>query len=189
MVRRLVSPAGLLLVALCFALPFVAVSCDSPEVSVTAEYTGTDMVVGGEPAVSVSGDQVPEEPGEADEALGVQPAAVLAIAAIVAGILVAFLPGRRTRLLGGAAAASAAVLFLVVSQILMQGDLAGRIDTEVGSDLPDGAGAGDFVHVQYGFWLALVLASAVALYNCVEFYLGARPQPSPVTSSPQPLPD
>jgi hypothetical protein len=189
LVRRLVSPAGLLLVALCFALPFVAVSCDSPGVSVTAEYTGVDMLVGGAPAVTLSGDQVPPDPGDADVSIGVQPAAVLAMAATVAGILVAFVPGRRTRLLGGAVAATAAAVFLVVGQILVQGYLARQVESGVGADPPDGDRGADFVAARYGFWLALVLACAVALFHCFELYRTARPRsPSEVTPAPQPSP-
>ena len=185
LVRRLVSPAGLVLVALCFALPFAAVSCDTP-IQVRADYSGTDMLTGGRPAVSVSDEAVsPQEAEElSDEPIDLQPAAVLAMLAIVAGILVAALPARRPRMFGGLAAAAAVVVFLGLNQFLVQRQLAREIEQEVGTQLPGGTSGGDFVHTRYGFWLALSLALAVTLYNGVELYRvrrsnGPGPPPQP----------
>jgi hypothetical protein len=167
LVRRLVSPAGLLLVAICFALPFVSVSCDSP-VQLRADYTGTDMLVSGTPTVSVSDRDVSRQSADdlADEPIDVQPAAAVAMLAIVAGILVAALRGRRARLFGGTAAAAASVLLLAVNQVLVRRHLSGQIEQELGSRLPGGTSGIDYVHTRYGFWLALAFASAVTLYNC-----------------------
>jgi hypothetical protein len=181
LVRRLISPAGLLLVALCFALPFVAVSCDTP-IKASAQYTGADLVVGGSPSVSVDQGGAAQQQDElADEPIGVQPAAVVALLAVLAGILVAGLPGRRARVYGGVAAAAATVVLLAVNQILVEGYLSREVEREVGSDLPDGTSGGDFVEARYGFWLALALASAVLLYQCFELYREVRPRPRPPT--------
>jgi hypothetical protein len=169
LVRRLVSPAGLLLVAICFALPFVSVSCDTP-VRLRADYSGVDMLGGGTPSVSVSDEAVSGQDAEdvSDEPIDVQPAAVVAMLAVVAGILVAALRGRRARLLGGTAAALATVVLLGVNQVLAQRHLSREIEREVGAELPGGASGGDYVHTRYGFWLALALACAVLLYQCFE---------------------
>jgi hypothetical protein len=177
LVRRLVSPAGLLLVAICFALPFVSVSCDAP-VRLRADYTGADLVVGGTPSVSVSDEAVSGQDADdlSDEPIDMQPAAVVAMLSIVAGILVAALRGRRARLFGGAAAALATAMFLAVNQILAQRHLSREITQEVGAQLPGGASGGDFVHTRYGFWLALALACAVTLYNGVAVYREVRPK-------------
>jgi hypothetical protein len=174
LVRRLLSPAGLLLVALCFALPFVAVSCDTP-IRASAQYTGADLVVGGAPTVSVAERGAAQQDDElADEPIDVQPAAVVALLAILAGILVAFLPGRRARVYGGVAAVAATVVLLAVNQILVQRELSREVERELGSDLPAGTSGGDFVEARYGFWLALSLASAVLLYQCFELYRLSR---------------
>jgi hypothetical protein len=181
LVRRLISPAGLLLVALCFTLPFVAVSCDDP-VQASVTYTGTDLLAGGTPSVSVAEDGVAEQDAEAlpDEPIAVQPAAVVAMLAVLAGVLVAALPGRRARVFGGTAAAAATVALLAANQVLVQRHLAGEVERELGSELPDGAAAGDFVETRYGFWLALALAAAVLLYQCAELYRALRrPHPPP----------
>jgi hypothetical protein len=171
LLRRLVSPAGLLLVALCFTLPFVAVSCDTP-VQVRADYAGTDMLAGGRPSVTVSDETVSPQDAEelSDEPIDLQPAAVLAMLAIVAGILVAALATRRARVLGGTVAAAATVLFLGLNQILVQRQLALQIEGELGAQLPGGTSGGDYVETRYGFWLALSFASAVVLYNGFELY-------------------
>ncbi len=176
LVRRLISPAGLLLVALCFALPFVAVSCDTP-VRASAEYTGADLVVGGTPSVSVAEGGVTQDDTLPDERIDVQPAAGVALLAVLAGILVAALPGRRGRVYGGVVAAAATVVLLVVDQILVQGHLSRQVERELGADLPAGTSGGDFVEARYGFWLALALASAVLLYQCFELYQEVRPRP------------
>jgi hypothetical protein len=171
LVRRLISPAGLVLVAVGFVLPFAAVSCDTP-VKVTAQYTGTDLLVGGTPSVSVSGEGVSQQDTEevSDEPIDVQPAAVLAMLAILAGILVAVLPGDRLRVLGGAAAAGATLVLLIVNQILVHGYLSREVEQEVGPSMPEGSSGGDFVSARYGFWLAVSFASLVVLFQAVELY-------------------
>jgi hypothetical protein len=186
LVRRLVSPAGLLLVAICLALPFVSVSCDSP-VQLRADYTGADMLVGGKPTVSVSDKNVSQQDAAdvSDEPIEVQPAAVVAFLAIAGGILVSALRGRRARLFGSAAAALATVVLLAVNQVLVGRYLSRQIEREVGRDLPGATSGGDYVHTRYGFWLALALACAVTLYNGVELYRAVRP---PVLRSWPPAP-
>lgn len=171
LVRRLISPAGLVLVAICFVLPFAAVSCAEP-VQVTVEYTGTDMLAGGTPSVTVSGEGVSQSDTEelSDEPIEVQPAAVVAMLAILAGILVAVLPGGRLRVLGGAAAAGATLVLLIVNQVLVHGYLGREVEREVGDSMPDGGSGGDFVSARYGFWLAVAFASLVVVYHAYELY-------------------
>lgn len=189
LVRRLLSPVGLLLVAICFGLPFVAVSCESPGVTVTAEYTGTDLLVGGTPSVSVTGDQVSQESAEeeADDPIDVQPAAVLALLAIISGIGVAALPGHRRRLVGAAAAAGATLLLLVINQVLVQNYLSRQVEDEIGTDLPAGSSAGDFISARYGFWLALAVALTVTAYNGFELFRYRRhtTAPDPAAAEPE----
>ncbi|MGW1677070.1 hypothetical protein [Saccharopolyspora sp. NPDC002376] len=60
--RKAISPAGFLLVMLCFGLPFVTVSCESSVGSISAEITGWDLVFGGKATTTATGDFAPTGP-------------------------------------------------------------------------------------------------------------------------------
>jgi hypothetical protein len=107
--RRLVSPAGFVLVGLLFLLPFLTVSCsDGPEPMVNAVFDGTDLLTGGDPDVVTFGeanapDQDPAEfLNSAKWALGIesfdrQPFAIAAAAVLLFGVLTALIRERMTR--------------------------------------------------------------------------------------------
>jgi hypothetical protein len=159
---RLVSPAGFLLVLLCFALPFVAVSCHSPAGTITARYSGADLVVGGEPDIVTDG-RVPARTGTVDAPdLGVQSLAVITVVAVLAGIAVALLPAVRTRVLAGVAAGLVAFLGLVANQVVVVDALIKEVARSSTASVRQ---ANDAVESGSGFTLALVLLLAVVGHN------------------------
>ena len=104
--RRLISPALLLAVLLCFFLPFFSVSCSSGVAQMKATVTGMDQVLGGEPEytgfrpppAAQGATAVPEESSR------VSPPAVVGFVAILLGIGVGLgLPRPKARWLSGAA--------------------------------------------------------------------------------------
>lgn len=155
--RRLVSPAGLLLALLCFGLPFVAVSCGTT----TVEYTGLDLVVGGTPTVTEKNaiDSTPGMP------IPVQPLAVLTVLSIAGGIAVVALP--RVPVLTRAVVASLAALLLMVNEIVTYQRIVHELRTSADLRIPAGQAA-DMVRMRSGFWFALALLLGVATYNVVE---------------------
>lgn len=73
MIDRLLSPAGFGIALLLFLLPFVTVSCGSPqtnyEVEASFTFTGIDLLNGGTPDIDISGDGAQStDPTEDDEA-------------------------------------------------------------------------------------------------------------------------
>lgn len=178
LVQKLISPAGLVLVLLCFLLPFVTVSCESAVVDYEATYDGTDFVVGGDPHITVSrpGGAEGEEEGQEGARAAPQVLAILALFTTLTGIVVALLPyarlasrPTRARTIATAATAALALAFLVISQLvvtdhivdeLQQGDTAGIGVTR--------STAEDMVASRFGFWLASTLLIAVIAYNVVD---------------------
>ena len=53
LLRRILSPAGFLLVACCFLLPFLGIDFDSPLLRGRAGWSGVDLAVGGNASVSL----------------------------------------------------------------------------------------------------------------------------------------
>ena len=90
---RVLSPTGFLLVACCFLLPFVTVSCGAG--SVTSTYNGTDLVAGDRAQVSVAASDGAVPPQAAiDEArdrgskpIESQALIVAALAVVVCGLV------------------------------------------------------------------------------------------------------
>lgn len=180
LVSRLVGPAGFALAALFFLFPFVAVSCDDPELggSIEVSYTGVDLATGGDPAVETVGhfgrevgDPIGEDEDPPDPA--VQGLAILTLLVIVAGLVLSVLPAAVARLFGAAGAAALGAALLVVTQSVAHSNLVSSI---VASAREGGAEsltlierlADDMVQIRIGFWLALavlvlVLAFTVAI--------------------------
>lgn len=127
LVRRLASPAGLIMAGLCLLLPFMSASCASesrPRVQWQVTYTGVDVLTGGRPDVAFT-DDADKEPihtlddAEVRQLLGTppaplppQPSAWLAVALLVAALAATALPSRtwRRTATGGLALAAAVVL-------------------------------------------------------------------------------
>lgn len=164
--RKLLSPSGFLLVLLCFALPFVTVSCDHPAGTVTLDYTGGDLLLGGEPSVSGLPRSAPTPDGVFADA---QLFAFLAFFAGFVGLCAGFAWLWRARFLAGLGAAGLAAMFLVANQFTV----VRRISDEIEAAGPFSPGAADeMVATRYGFWLALALLGLLVGYHLFEVATG-----------------
>src|SRR3954447_11363360 len=134
LIARLSSPVALLLTALLFALPFVAVGYDVPLQRMWITYSGADLVAGADPTIAVweSGDGDPGHPltrytYTVEQFFGTsyatdypparQPLAVVAIGLIAAAVLGGLIlrPARLRAAVSAAGALGAAVaLFAAV---------------------------------------------------------------------------
>jgi hypothetical protein len=192
LVRRLLSPTGFVLAALCFLLPFLAVRCESPQAtgvsagSLEYRWAGVDLVTGRRPDLEVR----QEQDGNLDNGLeryaernyagggaftppalvvAAQPLAIIALALLAIGLASAALPRGRWRAVAGAGSAMLAALALIGAQAHARAQLTARLaelaPAYVGSDdFPDSR---RFVHTMGGFWLAFVLLMVVGLVNVV----------------------
>src|SRR5689334_22022375 len=101
---RLISPAGFLLALAFFLLPFAAVSCEVPSVgSVEASYTGVDLITGGDPSTTTTGEFTSDSssPVKKDDPVpktDVQVLAIITAVLLAAGLVASAAPGIRTRL-------------------------------------------------------------------------------------------
>lgn len=194
LVRRLLSPAGFLLVAICFVLPFVTVSCESsggdpPGVIAEGTYSGVDMVVGGAPDLTWQGlgrDDLPEdlqaqEDPEEPEPLDPQPLAILAAVAIALGVAAALLPTRWARTLAGLGCAAIGVVTLIGAELVLLSDIQHQIN-EGGLD-EAGAGVEARVRPRFGFWLAALFLLGLAVANGLALLRTRAAPPVPGTGT------
>ncbi|HEU5161324.1 MAG TPA: hypothetical protein VFU43_30305 [Streptosporangiaceae bacterium] len=173
MSKLFVRPAGLLLALMCFTLPFLAVSCDTPVGGVSAEYAGVDFVFGGEPSLTgsaadeaTSGEEGGDESAtDEDGRVDPQPLAVLAFVSIIGGLVLSVLPRLRAHTLANLGAGVTMSLLLVANQIVLH-DAA--VNELAESDEIFAARAAEMVGTRYGFWLTLMLLLAVVGYSVVE---------------------
>jgi hypothetical protein len=170
--RRLLSPAGFVLVILCFLFPFVAVSCESAVGSVSVEYTGNDLAFGGQPSISTSAGDVPPE-SDIPRATP-QPLALLAYLLTIAGLFAALIPPLRARLRTSAIIAGIAALFVIINETAVYNRIVSQLAGRSGSRLGSGVdslrteAASSLVHTQAGFWLTTLLLLAITTLNIVE---------------------
>lgn len=161
---RIASPSTLALALIMLLLPFLSVSCDVPggfgrvTQGGTTSYTGVDLLVGGDPAVT---EENLRPIGEAqDDNIGVQPAVVLGAIVVLAALALALM--RRSLLAVGAAAAG--WVLMVLGLLGARRNLTDRLETQLVTPLPDGKTPGDYVAIGPGFWLmTLLIAVAVGL--------------------------
>lgn len=166
LVKRLLSPAGFLLVLGLFLLPFVTVSCDTGVGEIRADYTGVDVATGARPLLVIPPEveQMRRELAEAFEDIGppseeskpiakskassqltppagtVPQVLVIATTAVaLAGLLAGFLPALRRRQQLTAAAAGLAVALLVAAEIVAQQNVTARIMDSAVKDVPGSA--------------------------------------------------
>jgi hypothetical protein len=193
---RLASPAGLLLVGLCFALPFLTVSCSGEEGGQSFQgslsYTGGDLVVGGRvdlryetrdergvhrvDVTNMERDPVNSSPVEP---IPIEPFAVAGVALLGAGVLAGLLrPAGLRRLAAGTAALVAAIVVVggtLRSRNRMAEQLAPLLSDTKTRDT-------DMIDFGYGFWLALGLLLIVAVGNIAGSLRvpapGERPAPA-----------
>ncbi|MGH3647056.1 MAG: hypothetical protein ACRDTM_07760 [Micromonosporaceae bacterium] len=178
-VRRLLSPGGFVLVAVCFLLPFLTVSCEAEGHRGELTYQGTDLVVGGAPDVAMDGmtrDELPEalrsnEQVKELEGLEPQPFAIASLLLILVGAATALLPTVWSRALGGLACAAVAVMFLVAAQTILRSDLRAGLDPEAAQAV------GVQISDRYGFWLAVGLLAGVTALNLLLLVIASREPP------------
>ena len=175
---RLASPGGLLLVGLCFTLPFLTVSCSGREGGQSFQgslsYTGGDLVVGGRADLHyetrdergvhrVDVTNMERDPvGNPVEPIPVEPFAVAGAALLGAGALAGFLRPAGLRRLAAGTAASVAAIFLAGAALRSRNRMADQLapllsDTKTRNT--------EMIDFGYGFWLALGLLMVVAVGN------------------------
>jgi hypothetical protein len=191
---RLFNPVTLLLAAVCFALPFAAVGCDTPggyagaSAGGVSSYNGVALVIGGRPEVT-EGHERPVPDGENDR-LPPQPAQAAALLAILAACGLAIgVREVRTRRAAVTVVAVAAGAALLVGQLLVEAELTVRVADHLGRMAAEGVAidpaktARDYVLTGQGFRLCLVLLILVIVLNAIGWWR-VRPRPALVTSPP-----
>ena len=127
LIRRLTSPAGILLAGLCLLLPFVSASCGTEQrsgVQWRATYTGVDVLDRGRPTIAFTDDAAKQSIHTLDDAelhqllgeppapLPAQPLAWLAVALMAAALAATALPASRRRITATAGLCLAAAVLL-----------------------------------------------------------------------------
>jgi hypothetical protein len=188
LLRRLLSPGGFVLVACCFLLPFVTVSCSNTP-GVSATYTGKDLVVGGRADFAVPDEYRPQVESDfpPDQAavpspsemlapytkpIERQPLAALVLLVVVIGVLAVAIgpPWPRTLVAGGAGLIGA--VFLVGAEVVARRAAVARINADAGPLV--GPTATSEPHIVTGvsngsgFWLALLLLCLLAGGNLIH---------------------
>jgi hypothetical protein len=187
--HMLLRPSGFLLVLMCFALPFLTVSCDSAASAVSVTYSGYDLVTNGRPTVEGRGlraDSATDGTGgqQGDGVAGLQPLAIVIVGLLVAAaVMVSVAPGR-LRLWSGAGAALVAAVLLAVNQALVHRRVVDALNQAVSKTQDQSVSIGVFndlrleaaklVHTRFGFWLALALLLVLALYYGVRSATAGR---------------
>jgi hypothetical protein len=188
---RLASPAGIGLALLLFlVLPFLSVSCDIPAIGeMGATYSGADVTFGGDPTVSVPAEarDLTEDLGtstseDAPPDPGVVALGIVAAALMVLGMASAALPRLRTRLLGGGVLALLAAAAVVVTQLVAQANLRATLladarDTGAAEGAPGTPEdlVDRLIKTEVGFWLTVVVLTAVAVANAFVLFLKPKP--------------
>jgi hypothetical protein len=195
---RSFNPVTLVLVALCFALPFVTVGCDTPGGFAGASpggesrFTGFALAVGGAAEVS-DGHERPVPPGSSDR-LPPQPAAAAALLVVIAAVALTFTL-HQPRARRGAVAVLAAVgaTALMVNQALAQAEITLRVADHLnrfvaqGGQLDPAKTAHDYVHTGPGFGLAMIGLAVLVILNSIGWWR-ARPRPALVAPRVSPGP-
>lgn len=186
LLQRLLAPVGFAVVAFCYALPFAALRLDDQAFHLAQTFSGRDLVIGGrsrphieallgDPAAGMEvlpSSEIPPYLGGGGVTASAQPAFMVAIVLIIAGLAAAILAGDRMRAVVSAVAGSGAAAAMGLGAWLFlhpAGDPFGL------------APVFRFVPA-YGFWLALVLLVGLAADGLV---LSLRP-PRAQTQLPAP---
>lgn len=168
--RGLISPAGLVLALFCFGLPFLTVSCETPIMSVSADYTGWDLAFASEPHVTTSGAGGDVAAQQGDASLPWQPLALVAVLIIVCGIVLTFASPRNRRVTG-IVTGSVAALLVIANQGMARGAVVAELKKSY--VIPPWT-IDRLVESRVGYWLTLALLFAVVAYNAVELALERR---------------
>jgi len=168
--RRVLSPAGYLIVALFFLLPFVGVDFDSPLLRGRAGWSGVDVTVGGEASISLNIIWYGENGALRTEAttmeafygeeradqflphqfLHSQALAIAAAVMVLAGLLSGVLAGQRVQAWVAAVAGLGAAGTIVIAE-------ARAVEF-----------TGPYTAPEYGFWLTLGLLIVLGAANAVH---------------------
>lgn len=159
----MIRPAGFVVAGLLMFLPFISVSCDVPggygraAPGGTTQYSGVDLIVGGEPGVDP-----PDKLREGDSGrIAPQPLAILTVLLLIAGIVIALRVGHTlSRRAAIALLSGVAAICLVVNQITVQTLLFERVPSK-------------YVHNQPGFWLCLSTLVVVMFANAIGWLRAA----------------
>jgi hypothetical protein len=185
---RWFNPATLILAALCFALPFVSVSCDTPggyagaSPGGTSTYRGVTLVVGAAPEVTEGHERA--VPAGEDDQLPPQPALAGALIALIgATVLSIVVADARTRRAAVAALALVGATALLVGVALVQAELRVRVADHLtrlaqeGVQLDPAKSANDYVQTGQGVLLCLLLLVVVVVVNAIGWWR-LRPRPA-----------
>jgi hypothetical protein len=188
---RALSPTTLILAGLCFALPFVTVSCATPggygraAAGGTVSYTGVDLAVGGQPDVTPA-DKLRPDSQQRDDRLPPQPTALILLVLIAAGTgaAIAMTETRARRatvaLIGGVAATA-----LLVNQALAQSEVTVNVGEQLALASP-GADPHQYVNAGIGFVICLILLLGVTVANAIAWWWRRKPQLALVTAGADP---
>jgi hypothetical protein len=170
LVQRLLAPVGFAVVAFCYALPFAALRLDDQIFRLAQTFSGRDLVIGGksrphidtmlgDPAATVvlPSSEIPPSLGGEGVTIDAQPAFMVAIVLVVAGLAAAILAGDRVRALVSAVAGAGAAAAMGLGAWLLP--RAGGSPFGLASELRFAPA--------YGFWLALVLLVGLAVDGLV----------------------
>lgn len=185
LIRRLASPAGLLLTLMCFAFPFLAVSCEAPVGSMKADISGVDMMLGTEPDVETTGifagmedkatskGKAAEDDGGFEPSLAVSMLVPAAFLSVVAALVLSVIPvaGLVLRALAMVAVAAAGVLAPAGVYLTKHEMVAEVVSRQKPGDAALGFGASaveSMIHVRYGLWVMLALLALSGLALAVD---------------------
>jgi hypothetical protein len=188
LLRRLLSPVGLLFVAICCVLPLAARSCDSPATGRSSiSDSGDDLVTRGQAHLEVSDGY----PDTLPPAVPVQSLVLAALVCAAAGIVVAVLRRPAAFALAGTATALLTVIGLGGGEIIVL-----RPIRRQQRDSPRTCSAARRmaspnvqvdVHPRYGIWLALVLSVALVAGNGRALVRLSRSDQQPEQDSTEPV--
>lgn len=186
LLARLLSPTGFVLIVLLFGLPFVAASCEAPQgdFEFSATYTGVDLVVGGKPDLVSSVDDASEK--RFDLPFPVQPLAIVALVAVVAGAGSALFKERLLRHAVGLGLAVLAAGTLAGAEISALGDLVDTYRPIVDDIVHAPVSGAEYVHTRVGFWFAFYGLVALAIGHAVALLRVWRSTMMPATDDPPP---
>jgi hypothetical protein len=178
LVSRLLSPTGFVLILLLFGLPFIAASCEAPQGDFTfsATFTGVDLVVGGEPDLVSSVEDANEQ--RFDVPIPVQPLAIIAVVAILAGAGSALLRERLLRHAAGLGLAVLAAGTLAAAEIQAMADLVEEYGPIVNDLVKAEVAATEYMHIKPGFWFAFYALVALAVAHAVALLFSWRTVPA-----------
>jgi hypothetical protein len=180
-VLRALSPAGFLLTLLCFALPFVTVSCDAPggygrsAPGGFTSYTGFDLATGEAPDVDPQHLRPAAE--QRDDRFDPQPFAIAALLALVAGIVTVVIRETAVRRIAAALCAGAAGAMLLANQAVTEALVEARLNVQLTVPMPAGKSATDYVHTGNGWGGAVLLSVVLLAGNLAGWWRRRRDSP------------